>query len=294
MPVGNLIKLVASVVLAGLILGNSVFAAPVKPVVTFGVSLRFHPITMYERYQPMMDYLTRNTPYRFELKVSRDYRELTEFLKEGKVDVASIGDGGLMKAMLWAGALPVVKPLNTKGEPYYRSCLVVPANSPIRSLRDLKGKKLALGYYHSTTGNLIPRYLLQGSGLNLSSLGSVANLRHHGEVARAVLRGQYDAGFVKGATALRYSRKGLRAVYCSEELPSIPLLVRRDAPPELAAALTAALVSLDRRKPEHRKIMETWDLEYQQGFVPAKRADYNSLMAMFRTRPLGCGKGCHK
>lgn len=294
MSVGKLIKLAAPAVAAVLILGSSVFAAPVKPVVKFGVSLRFHPITMYERYQPMMDYLTENTPYRFELKVSRDYRELTELLKEGKADVVSIGDGGLMKAMLLAGALPVVKPLNTEGEPYYSSCLVVPANSPIRSPRDLKGKKLALGYHHSTTGNLIPRHLLQRTGLKLSSLGSVANLRHHGEVARAVLKGQYDAGFVKRATALRYSRKGLRVVYCSEDLPSIPLLVRRDAPPQLSAALTAALISLDRRNPEHRKIMKNWDIEYQQGFVQAKRADYNSLMAMFRTRPLGCGKGCHK
>lgn len=292
MPIRNFITVVTAVI-AGLVLAHDVCAAPGKPVVNFGVSLRFHPITMYERYQPMMDYLTQSTPYRFELKISRDYRELTEFLQEGKADVASIGDGGLMKAMLLAGALPVVKPLNVEGKPYYRSCLVVPNNSSIRSLADLKGKKLALGYHHSTTGNLIPRSLLQEHGIH-RVLGSLTNLQHHGQVARAVLKGEYDAGFVKGVTAFRYSQKGLRVVYCSEELPSIPLLMRRDAPPELAAALTAALVRLDRRKPEHRKIMETWDLEYQQGFVPAKRADYNSLIAMFRTRPLGCGNGCHK
>lgn len=269
-------------------------AAAAKPVVYFGVSLRFHPITIYERYQPMLDYLTSNTPYRFELKIGRDYRETLEFLTEGKTDVVSIGDGGLMKAILLAGAVPVVKPLNPSGKPFYRSCLIVPNNSPIRALADLKGKRLALGYHHSTTGNLVPRDLLVKNGVKLTSLGALANLRHHSDVARAVLKGEYDAGFVKESTARRFFAEGLRVVYCSPELPSIPLLVRRDAPRDLAASLTAALTRLNPKDPAHRKIMESWDTEYQQGFVPAKVSQYRELVGMFQTsKRLGCGSGCH-
>ena len=293
MRIKTLILLAGCFMLTSLFPGDNAWSST-KPVVHFGVSLRFHPITLYERYQPMMDYLTRSTPYRFELKVSRDYKETIRFLEEGEIDVASIGDGGLMKALLLSGAVPVVKPLNAEGKPYYRSCLVVPNDSPIRSLNDLKGKRVALGYHHSTTGNMIPRDMLQKSGIKLSALASVTSLRHHGEVARAVLKGKYDAGFVKESTALRYSEKGLRVVYRSENLPSIPMIARRDAPPGLAAAITAALVGLDRRKPEHRKIVEGWDLEYQQGFVPATAADYRELTSMFMARPFGCGSGCHK
>lgn len=280
--------------LLGTLLHGENASSAEKPVVHFGVSLRYHPITMYERYQPMMDYLTRTTPYNFQLRISRDYKETITFLMNGTTDVASIGDGGLMKAILLSGAVPILKPLNAEGRPYYRSCAIVPADSPIRSLQDLRGKKLAFGYHHSTTGNLIPRVMLLKNGIKLSDLGSVTNLKHHSDVARAVLKGERDAGFVKEPTAIRFRKSGLRVLAYSEELPSIPLIVRPDAPKDLVKAITTALVSLDRGNPEHRKIMEHWDVEYQNGFVPAMAADYRPLTAMFKKVPYGCGNGCHK
>lgn len=287
------------IVLAGLLLlGTPLLqknaCSAEKPLVYFGVGLRYHPITMYERYQPMVDYLTRNTPYKFVLKISRDYKETIQFLLDGKTDVASIGDGGLMNALLVSGAVPIVKPLNAMGKPYYRSCVIVPTDSPIRSLQDLKGKKMAFGYHHSTTGNLIPCWLLLSKGLKISDLGSVTSLRHHSDVARAVLKGEYQAGFVKEPIALRFQKKGLRVIAYSDELPSIPLIVRPDAPKELVKAITAALVKLDRRNPQHLKMMENWDIEYQNGFVPATAADYRVLTQMFKSIPYGCGTGCHK
>jgi phosphonate transport system substrate-binding protein len=38
-----------------------VFAAE-KPVIRFGVIPRYNPLVMYKRYQPIMDYLTAETP----------------------------------------------------------------------------------------------------------------------------------------------------------------------------------------------------------------------------------------
>lgn len=265
-----------------------------KPVVYFGASLRYHPTIMYERYQPMMDYLTRNTPYRFELKISRDYAETIKFLEEGKTQVSSIGDGGLMKAMLLHGAVPIVKPLNEEGRPFYHCYFIVPANSTLRSLQDLRGKKVAFGSRHSTSGNLIPRFMLVKSGVKLEELSSVTNLRNHSAVVMAVLKGEYDAGAVKSTVAERYKNHGMRIIASSDDIPSIPLIVRKDAPKELVKAITDALVKLDRRNPEHRKIMENWDHEYKYGFVPATAADYRDIARLFKAIPLGCGTGCHK
>lgn len=280
-------------ILAIIFHGENAFSAG-KPVVYFGITLRAHPIAMYERYQPLMDYLTRNTSYKFELRIGKDYAEVTQLLVEGKTDVASIGDGGLLKAMLTSGVVPIVAPLNEEGRPYYRSCIVVPANSAIRSLQDLKGKNIALGYYHSTTGNLIPRSMLLKQGIHFSDLGSVTNLGHHNEVAWSVLKGKYDAGFVKESTAIYLKNSGLQILSCSDELPSIPLIARHNAPKELVKEITAALVKLDRRNPADRKMMESWSNEYQNGFVPAVAADYWALTTMFKNIPYGCGNGCHK
>lgn len=265
-----------------------------KPVVHFGIGMRYHPIVVYERYQPMMDYLTQHTPYKFELKISRDYEEAVKFLVEGTTDVSAIGDGGLMEAMLMHGAVPIIKPLNEEGKPFYRCYFIVPANSPIRTLRDLNGKRVAFGSKHSTTGNLIPHYMLRKNRIKIAELGSLTNLGNHSAVTRAVLKGEYDAGAVKDVVAEPYLNHGLRILAVSAALPSVPLVVGKDAPKELVKAIADALVKLDRRNPEHRKIMENWDLEYKHGFVPATADDYRDLARMFKAIPYGCGKGCHK
>lgn len=265
-----------------------------KPVVHFGIGMRYHPIIMYERFQPMMDYLTQHTPYKFELKISRDYAEGIRFLVEGTTGVSAMGDGGLIEAMLLHGAVPILKPLNEEGKPLYRCYFIVPANSPIRSLRDLKGKKVAFGSNHSTTGNLIPRYMLEKNGIKIEELGSLTNLRNHSTVVKAVLKGEYDAGAIKDVVAEPYLNHGLRILASSAALPSIPLVVRKDAPTELVKAVVDALTRLDRKNPEHRKIMDNWGLEFKNGFVPAKAADYRDLTRMFKAIPYGCGTGCHR
>lgn len=290
----KILPLIAGLLLLAFSLPDQGCLSAEKPVVYFGIGLRYHPIVMYERFQPMMDYLTQNTPYRFELKISRDYMETIKFLEEGKTQVTSIGDGGLMKAMLLHGAVPLVKPLNEEGRPFYRCYFIVRDNAPLHSLSDLKGKRVAFGSRHSTSGNLVPRYMLRKSGVRLEQLGSLTNLKNHSTVIMSVLKGEYDAGAVKSTTAERYENRGLRVLASSEEIPSVPLIVRTDAPRELVQAITAALTKLDRTNPAHRKIMANWDHEYRYGFVPATAADYRDVARMFKSIPLGCGNGCHK
>jgi len=74
------------------------------------------------------------------------------------------------------------------------SAIVVRSDSPIRSIRELKGRTMAFGSPHSTSGNLIPRYLLWDNGVPIQRLKSYANLQHHDAVAKAILKGQFDAG----------------------------------------------------------------------------------------------------
>lgn len=63
-----------------------------KPVVQFGIIPRYNPMVMYRNYQPPMDYLSAHTPYRFELKLSRNYPDAVRMLRTGETQVASLGD----------------------------------------------------------------------------------------------------------------------------------------------------------------------------------------------------------
>ncbi|MDU0460788.1 MAG: phosphate/phosphite/phosphonate ABC transporter substrate-binding protein [Geobacteraceae bacterium] len=265
-----------------------------KQVIRFGVIPRYNPLVMYKRYQPIMDYLTAETPYRFELKISRDYPEAVRFLREGITQVSSLGDVTFAEASTQYAAVPILKPRNRDGVPYYRSAIIVRNDSPLKGIRELRGRTMAFGSPHSTSGNLIPRYLLWDNGIGLRDLKSFTNLQHHDAVAKAILKGQFDAGAVKDVVAEKYKTHGLRILAWSAPIPAVPLVVRKDAPADVVKALTTALLKLDRKNPDHRKMMQTWDDEFRNGFAPAAKEDYQGIFRMIREIPHGCGSGCHK
>ena len=268
-------------------------AANGKPIVYFGVIPRYNPILMYRSYQPMMDYLTEHTPYHFELKLAKDYPEAVDFLRRGTVDVASLGDVTFTEARREFGAIPILKPLNAGGVPYYRSFIIVREDSPIESIADLRGKSVAFGDLHSTSGNLIPRDLLFRHGISLFDLGSYENLESHDAVVKAVLKGKVDAGAVKDVMALRYQAHGLRFIGQSEPIPSVPIVVRRDTPPALVAAISQALLAIDPRNPVQQARMSQWDPEFRNGFVVASDEDYLSIYLLMNGVKSGCGQQCH-
>ncbi len=74
----------------------SVEDSTTKKTIYFSAIALYHPIVMYQKYQPLMNYLTQNTPYSFELKLSKDYRDIIDFLKTNKVQVALLGGGGVL------------------------------------------------------------------------------------------------------------------------------------------------------------------------------------------------------
>jgi phosphonate transport system substrate-binding protein len=264
-----------------------------KQIIRFGVIPRYNPLVMYKRYQPIMDYLTAETPYRFELKISRDYPEAVRFLQQGVTQISSLGDVTFAEANLRYQAIPILKPLNNEGKPFYRSAIIVKNDSPLTTIKELKGKTMAFGSLHSTSGNLIPRYLLWDNGVRMQDLKSFTNLQHHDAVAKAILKGQFDAGAVKDVVAEKYIPHGLRILAWSKPIPAVPLVVRRDTPPAVVTAITQALLKLDRTNPRHKEIMKTWDDEFCNGFAPAKPADYDMIFRMIRAIPTGCGIGCH-
>jgi phosphonate transport system substrate-binding protein len=265
-----------------------------KPLIRFGVIPRYNPLVMYKRYQPIMDYLTENTPYRFELKISKDYPEAVSFLQQGVTQVSSLGDVTFAEANTQYAAIPILKPRNKDGIAFYRSAIIVRTDSPLKNIKELRGKTMAFGSPHSTSGNLIPRYLLWDNGVGLRDLKSFTNLQHHDAVAKAILKGQFDAGAVKDVVAEKYKSHGLRILAWSAPIPAVPLVVRKDAPPDVVKTLTAALLKLDRANPAHQKMMQTWDDEFRNGFAPASKDDYQGIFRMIRDIPHGCGIGCHQ
>ncbi|MEW6721496.1 MAG: phosphate/phosphite/phosphonate ABC transporter substrate-binding protein [Thermodesulfobacteriota bacterium] len=262
--------------------------------IRFGVIPRFNPHLTYEYYQPLMDYLGRTTPYRFELRPGRTYLETIEDLRTGVTDIAYLGGATFALANHRFGARALVKPRNAEGGTTYRCFIIVRKDSPVRTIRDLKGKRMAFGARRSTTGSLIPSYMLFEAGVTPDRLQQLANLHNHEEVAKAVLKGIYDAGAVKDVAAWKYQAQGLRIVAESEDLPNAPITAGPTLPKEAETAIVKALLSLDPGRPGGKAVMAQWGPELRHGFVPARNEDYDFLYRKIASIPTGCGIRCHR
>lgn len=255
-------------------------AEPAETVYFSAITL-YHPIVMYQKYQPLMDYLSQNTPYKFELKLSQNYRDIINFLKTRKVQVALLGGVTYLEAKKEFAVMPILKPLGPDGRPFYM-CVIIARDTDkeINELSDLKGKSVAFASKLSTAGNLAPLYHLYLNGITLKDLSRYENLKYHDSVAREVLRGNFEAGAVIDAVANRFKNRGLKIIDVSGPIPGLPIVVRADAPQELVSSIKKALLSLDYKNPEHRKIMEQWDEEFKYGFSEAEDSDYEPIREM--------------
>jgi phosphonate transport system substrate-binding protein len=176
-----------------------------KQTVYFGVIPRDNPRILYEKYQPLLDYLTGNTPYSYELMLKKNYEDTVNALGSGDMDMALLGPLTYLEARSKYGAVCILKPKGANGDARYRSVIITKKGSMLKQLSELKGKSVAFSATKSTSGNLIPRYLLANSGLHLNDLGRYTNFDYHDSVVKAVLKGQQDAGAVRDSVARKYS-----------------------------------------------------------------------------------------
>lgn len=250
-----------------------------KPVISFGIIPIYTPNLMYEKFQPLMDYLTRNTPYRFRMRLAKDYQGIISLLEDGSINIALLGGVSYVVARDKVNIVPILKPLNSQGKPFYRSIIVTRDDRDINNLSDLKGRSFAFGSQWSTTA-IVSIYYLYYNGIELNSLSTYFHLRYGDSVVREVLKGNYDAGAVMETVIYNYKDKGLKFVFVSEPIPALPVVTRKDAPKELIDAVKRALLSLDPDDPDHREMLKEWGEEIKYGFVEAKDSDYDRIGRM--------------
>ena len=262
-----------------------------RPLVTFAFRQPIG-IEIAERYrQPLLDYLTEHTPYRFRTVFSRDSERTVGMLEQRMAEISHLGVLSYLESHRQFGALPLVRPLNRDREPISRSVFVVRDDGPLQVLADLEGRSLALGAFHSTLSNLIPRHELVRAGVSLETLERVGHLANDEEVVAGVLAGRFDAGAVADVVADRYVDKGLRVFHTSGPIPSAPLAIRNDLPQHVSDAVREALLKVDFEEPDGR---QGWDEEFRYGFAPATDSDYQSVRDIVESSLTRCASSCHE
>jgi ABC-type phosphate/phosphonate transport system substrate-binding protein len=163
------------------------------------------------------------------------------------------------------------------------------ANSGITTVRDLKGKRVALGSRASMQAGLLPYYFLQQLGLDPAHDLAVCSFyddrqgdAHFDErdVVERVGRHEYDAGAVSGRTieALPADRtlapEGFRIIWSSPGYSHCCFTAHSDMDPVLVEKITQTFVAIDGQDPAGKAVLEG---EGCNAFVPGITTGWETL-----------------
>ena len=169
--------------------------------------------------------------------------------------------------------------------PGIRSQIVVPLDSPIKTLQDLEGKEVGFVSPDGFTGYWLPMDALLRSGVHIKVV-----FTGNQEASSAQLRlYKIAAAGVNSSVMARYGRREAfeyRALWTSEMYGDLCIMANPKLPPAKIAAVKAALVNMA-NDAEGRKILEAGaDLlksTSELGFVAAEDREYDNYRKFFRT-----------
>ena len=254
--------------------------APPPLTLYFGFDLRSTPQEDARQYLPFLDYLARTTGYRFQLHFTPPNQNIVEELGRGKIQFAAMGAGSYLQARQRFGAKILARGLNRQGQADYRSALVVRADSPIKEVTDLRGKRMAFGAETSTQGHIIPRIMLTEAGLTLHDLADYSYTGSHAACADAVISGKYDVCGMQDILASKLAAEGrLSILQWSAYFPSSGIVANATVPPEMVEQLKRALIEFQPNGRDRDHLYRWDDTEMAGGFIEARDSDYDTLRA---------------
>jgi len=110
-------------------------------------------------YQDMLDYLSLKMGVPVKLVQRKTYQEVNDLVRKNSVDAAFVCSLAYIEGKDQFGMELLAAPI-VRGEPRYYSYIIVPEDSNIKSLKELKGKTFAYTDPLSNSGKLSPEYMI--------------------------------------------------------------------------------------------------------------------------------------
>ena len=247
----------------------------------FGFDLRLGPKEDVRIYLPFLKYLEQNSGNRFSIRFTEKYEDTVENLGNGITHFAALGPVNCVLAKEKYGAGCLVMGLNSEGKAEYRAVIFTRADSPVKSLKDLKGKTFAFGDRRSTQGHIIPRKMLEDAGITPANLKGYSFTGSHTNTVRAVLNGEYDAGGIQDNLAKRLVKEGnIKVIAVSKPYPSSLICYSKYVDSLIIKAVKSTLLSFD-PKNKHKKQLVDWDkTEMPNGFTEFDSATLEEIKTL--------------
>ncbi len=222
-----------------------------------------------QRAKPMESFLEERLGVDVEIYVPMSYAAVVEALRRGHAQVALMSAWPAYLAWKLGGAEVVLAEVRTVGqgdkivnETYYYSYWVVMPDSPIRSLEDLRGKKVGLPSPLSTSGYVAPLAKLVEKGLIKVEEGKEADPETfftvvftggYGQSWKLLQAGDVDAIVIAGDIPedlyLEVMEK-VRVVDLQGPIPSHCIVFAKELKEPLRSKVIQAFIELGEKQPE--------------------------------------------
>jgi len=207
---------------------------------------------MIKKFEPMRAYLEKKIGRHIKVYTATDYAGVIEAMRKKRVDIAWFGPLSYYLAEQEAGAEPFAVGIRKGSNSHtYKSILIVPEGSNVHSIQDLKGKNVAFVDPASTSGGLVPTYMVKkATGMMPEQFfGKYTYTGSHDAAELAVKNKTVDAAADNDITYGRMLAKGLitnksnRIPLKSDPLPGSPLCYRGDLSNKLKKKIQTAILN---------------------------------------------------
>jgi phosphonate transport system substrate-binding protein len=240
------------------------------------------PSELQRKFKPLGEYLKAKTGMDVQFTPVTDYAAVVEGLASKKIDLAWLGGFTFVQAKLRSEG-QVVPIVQRAEDEKFTSRFIVPLDSPIKTIAELKGHTFAFGAPSSTSGSLMPRYYLQQQGIVPErDFKTVAFSGAHDATVAFVASGRAEAGVLNASVmdklveAKNPNAGKVRVLATTPPFFDYNWTVRPGLDPAVVKKLTDAFLALDPAKPADKEIL---DLQRASRFVPTKTSNYDGIEA---------------
>lgn len=242
-------------------------APPAAHSFSFGIVPQRTATQLAESWTPLLNHLGARTGYRLDFKTARDICTFTQRVAAGAYDLAYISPYHYVVSQKQQGYRVFAKEKDRE----LTGIIVVRADSPYRSLRDLQGKALSFPA-SAFAANLVPRVQLKRERIQFNS----TFVASHDSVYLGVAQGLFvgGGGIRHTFTSLSPEIRGqLRVLWTSEGYTPHAIAAHPRVPRDVVKRVAAALIAL------HQDLTTLKLLQSLRfnGFVAATDAEYNAV-----------------
>ncbi|PGG79394.1 phosphate/phosphite/phosphonate ABC transporter substrate-binding protein [Staphylococcus aureus] len=245
--------------------------------------------TLEAKAKPLEKLLSKELGIPVKVSVSTNYNTIVEAMKSKKVDVGFLPptaytlahDQKAADLLLQAQRFGVKEDGSASKElvDSYKSEILVKKDSKIKSLKDLKGKKIALQDVTSTAGYIFPLAMLKNeAGINATKDMKIVNVKGHDQAVISLLNGDVDAAAVFNDARNTVKKdqpnvfKDTRILKLTQAIPNDTISVRPDMDKDFQEKLKKAFIDIAKSKEGHKIISEVYSHE---GYTETKDSNFD-------------------